>query len=46
MATWIVGGVVLLCTATAVWKIVSDRRKGKGGCSCGCDCSKCSKCGH
>ena len=44
MATLIVGGVVLLAVAAAVWKMVRDRRK--GGCSCGGDCSRCSGCGH
>ena len=44
MATLIVGGVVLLAAAAAVWKMVRDRRK--GGCSCGGDCSRCSGCGH
>ncbi len=44
MATLIVGGVVLLAVAAAVWKMVRDRRK--GGCSCGGDCSRCSRCGH
>lgn len=28
MATLIVGGVVLLAVAAAVWKMVRDRRKG------------------
>ena len=44
MATWIVGGVVLLAAAAAIWKMVRDRRK--GGRSCGGDCSRCSRCGH
>ncbi|HIS42169.1 MAG TPA: FeoB-associated Cys-rich membrane protein [Candidatus Limiplasma pullicola] len=44
MATWIVGGVVLLAAAAAIWKIVRDRKK--GACSCGGDCSRCSRCGH
>jgi len=34
MATWIVGGALLLIIASIVWKMVSDRRKGKGGCDC------------
>ena len=38
MATWIVGGVVLLAAAAAIWKIVRDRKK--GACSCGGDCSR------
>ncbi|MCH5286986.1 MAG: FeoB-associated Cys-rich membrane protein [Christensenellaceae bacterium] len=42
MATFVVGAVVLLAAAAAVWKIVSDRKAGK--CACGGDCSKCRGC--
>lgn len=44
MATWIVGGVVFLIVAAVIWKMIRDKRNGKGNCSCGCDCSNCSKC--
>ncbi|HIU34698.1 MAG TPA: FeoB-associated Cys-rich membrane protein [Candidatus Pullichristensenella excrementigallinarum] len=45
MATWIVGGVVLLLVGLILWKILRDRKAHKGGCSCGC--SHCSKdCRH
>ena len=42
MATWIVGGVVLLAVAAAIWKLVSDKKAGKS--CCGGDCSKCRGC--
>lgn len=32
MATWIVGIVVVLIVAGVIWKMVSDKRNGKGGC--------------
>ncbi len=44
MATWIVGGVLMLVVAAIVYKMIQDRRSGKGGCSCGGDCSRCSGC--
>ena len=39
MATWIVGGVVLVIVGGIVWKMVADRRNGKN--SCGGDCAHC-----
>lgn len=39
MATWIVGGVVVLVVGAIIWKMVSDKRSGKGG--CGGDCAHC-----
>ena len=44
MATWIIGGILLLIVAGIVWKMIRDRRAGKG--SCGGDCSCCSGCKH
>ena len=44
MATWIVGGVLLLIVGGIVWKMIRDKRAGKDG--CGGDCSHCSGCGH
>lgn len=44
MATWIVGGVVLLVVVAVIVKMVRDRKAGKGGCSCGGDCGKCKGC--
>ena len=38
MATWIVGGVLALVVAGAIWKIIKDKKAGKGCCG---DCSKC-----
>ena len=47
MATWIVGGAVLLIVAAVIVKMIKDKKAGKGGCSCGCDCSQCSgNCHH
>ena len=44
MATWIVGGVLLLAVAAIVWKMIRDKRNHKSACSCGGDCSHCSGC--
>lgn len=45
MATWIVGGLVLAAVVAIIWKMVLDKRHGKG--SCGCDCANChSACGY
>lgn len=44
MATWIIGGILLLAVAGIVIKMVLDHRAGKGTCSCGGDCSKCRGC--
>ncbi len=41
MVTVIVGGVVLLVVVAILWKMISDKRKGKNSCSCGSDCSHC-----
>lgn len=47
MATWIVGGVLLLIVGAIVWKMVKDKKAGKSSCSCGCDCASCSgNCHH
>ncbi len=43
MATWIVGGIVVLIVGAIVWKMIRDKRSGKGG--CGGDCSHCHGCG-
>ena len=37
MATWIIGGVLIVIVGAVVWKMISDRRKGKHSCSCGCE---------
>ncbi len=39
MATYIVGGVVLLIVGAILWKIIADRRHGKN--CCGGDCQNC-----
>lgn len=44
MATWIVGGAVLLAVAAIIWKMVKDKKTGKS--TCGCDCANCSGCRH
>ena len=44
MATWIVGGVLLVIVVLIVAKMVRDRRAHK--CNCGCNCGGCSACHH
>lgn len=45
MATWIVGGVVVLIVGAIIWKMIRDKRKGTGG--CGGDCAHChGSCGN
>ncbi|MFH1513688.1 MAG: FeoB-associated Cys-rich membrane protein [Bacillota bacterium] len=39
MATWIVGGAVLVTVGGIVWKMISDRRHGKN--ACGGNCQSC-----
>ena len=41
MATWIIGGALVIIVSAVVWKMISDRRKGKHSCSCGCSCESC-----
>ena len=41
MATWIIGGVLIIIVGAVVWKMISDKRKGKHSCSCGCGCESC-----
>lgn len=36
MATWIVGGIVLLAVGGIVWKMIADKRQGKHSCSGNC----------
>ena len=36
MATWIVGGVLAVLVGAIVFKMIRDKRAGKGGCSCNC----------
>lgn len=36
MATWIVGGVIVLITGGILWKLIADRRHGKSTCSGNC----------
>ncbi|HIU18993.1 MAG TPA: FeoB-associated Cys-rich membrane protein [Candidatus Limiplasma stercoravium] len=38
MATWIVGGILLLIVGAVVFKMIRDRRHHK----CSCGCSHCS----
>ena len=45
MATWIIGGALVVIVGAVVWKIISDKRKGKHSCSCGCSCGcSCESC--
>ena len=41
MATWIIGGALVVIVGAVVWKMISDKRKGKHSCSCGCSCESC-----
>jgi len=41
MATVIVSLVLLLIVGLVIWKLIRDKRSGKGGCACGGDCSSC-----
>ncbi|MEG1472423.1 MAG: FeoB-associated Cys-rich membrane protein [Clostridia bacterium] len=41
MATWIIGGLLLLLLGGIVWKMVLDQRRGRSACSCSGDCSRC-----
>ena len=41
MATWIIGGALVVIVGAVVWKMISDKRKGKHSCSCGCGCESC-----
>lgn len=41
MATWIVGGLLIAIVGAIVWKMISDKRRGKRSCGCGSDCSHC-----
>lgn len=42
MATWLIGGALVLIVSAVIWKMARDKRAGKGG--CGGDCSHCSGC--
>ena len=47
MANWIIGGVLVVIVGAVVWKMISDKRKGKHSCSCGCGCEGChGACNH
>lgn len=49
-ASLIVGLVVLAVLGLALWKLLRDKKRGKGNCSCGGGCPGCSgsctHCGH
>ncbi len=42
MATWIIGGALAVIIGAIIWKMLSDRRKGKR--SCGYNCEGCHGC--
>lgn len=44
MATWIVGGVLLVIVGAIIWKMIKDKKSGNAACSCGGDCGKCKGC--
>ena len=41
-ASLIVGLVVLAVLGLALWKLLRDKKRGKGSCSCGGGCPGCS----
>lgn len=41
MATWIVGGALVLIVGVVIRKMLLDRRSGKHACACGGDCAHC-----
>ena len=45
LATMVVGAVVFAGVAAAIYKIIRDKKQGKGSCSCGCSCSGCPSAG-
>ena len=42
MATWLVGGAVVLIASLTAWKMIRDKKNGKS--SCGGDCAHCHCC--
>ena len=44
LASVIVALVVLAVMGLIVWKLAKDKKSGKGGCSCGGECSSCGAC--
>ena len=44
MATWIIGGILVMVVGAIVWKMMKHKREGKGACACGGDCSHCKGC--
>jgi len=46
LPTVMIGLLVLGLFAAVVTKLVRDHKNGRGGCSCGGDCSKCGACRH
>ena len=44
LATIVVSLIVLAIVSLVVWKMVRDKKRGKGGCSCGGDCGACGGC--
>lgn len=45
LATIVVSLIVLAIVSLVVWKMVRDKKRGKGSCSCGGSCSTCGACG-
>jgi hypothetical protein len=46
MGTIILSAVLVLIVSAIIGKIISNRKKGRSSCSCGCECSKCNLCKH
>ena len=45
LATIIVALVILAAVVFVIRKMIRDKKRGKGGCSCGSDCGSCGACG-
>ena len=41
MATWIIGGILVMVVGAIVWKMMKDRKREARACACGRDCSHC-----
>lgn len=45
LATIIVSALLVLAMSAVVYKMIKDRKNGKGGCGCGCEgCAMADKC--
>ena len=42
LSTWIIAGLVAVVFMAIVGRGIYNKKKGSGGCSCGCSCGGCS----